>query len=284
MPETGLNQFLDYGTTTTISACVGKVTGGSLNSDSALVHREGIGAQDSIVGGPVVPGGTADVIVQDGSLLAYAKRASLTAPSMTSLCFAGGYAGEGRKQTGAYINTMRLSCSVGEPLTASLEWLALTDDVYATAQKAYLAGSTFEWFTGTASIGGSTSLEVQSFEFNLNNNLEPVYSLDAKTTNQMRWPDSIKIGSQEVTLSVDCLIRPSTVAIADIFGDSLGTATTCIFTLVGGTSGTQTATLTVTNLSRKSAPLPFVTGGGLVTYALAYEAPKDASCYTLVIG
>jgi hypothetical protein len=284
MPETGLNQFLDWGTATTISACVGKVTGGSLNHDSALVHREGIGAQDGIVGGPVVPGGTADVIVQDATLLGYAKRASLTAPSMTALCFAGGYAGEGRKQTGAYINTMRLSCSVGEPLTASIEWIALTDADYATAQKAYLTGSTFEWFAGTASIGGSTSLECQSFEFNLNNNLEPVYSLDAKTTNQMRWPDSVKIGSQEVTLNVDCLIRPSTTAIADIFGDTLGIATTCVFTLVGGTSGTQTITLTVTTLSRKSAPIPFVIGGGLVTYSLSYEAPKDSACYTLGVA
>jgi hypothetical protein len=284
MPETGLNQFLDWGTATTVNACVGKVTGGSLNYDSALAHREGIGAQDSIVGGPIVPGGSMDVIVQDASLLAYAKRASVTAPTMTALCFAGGYSGAGRKQTGAYINTMRLACSVGEPLTASIEWLALTDEAYATAQQTYLTGSTFEWFTGTASVGGSTTLEVQSFELNINNNLEPIYSLDAKTTNQMRWPDSIKIGSQEITLNVDCLIHPSTVAIADIFGDTLGIATTCVFTLVGGTAGTQTATLTVTTLSRKTSPIPFVVGGGLVTYALSYEAPKDTACYTLVVA
>jgi hypothetical protein len=282
MPDTGLEQFLDWGTATKISASVGKVTGGSLEWDSALQHREGIGAQDSIVGGPIVLGGSFDVILQSEAILDYAFRTGYTSPSMTALCFAGGTTGAGRKQTGAYINTLGLSGSVGEALTASIEWMALTDATYSTAPTAYDTDLTWEWYNATCSIDGQ-ALECQSFEVSLNNNLEPIYSIDAKTDNQKRWPDSLKIGSQEVSVSCDVLTRPGDTTIADIIADSLSTDNTISITYLGGTSGTDTMTIALSNLARVSCSEPFVVGGGLVTYSLQFEAKKDASVFSVTV-
>lgn len=281
--EVGLQQFLDWGTATTISTTCGKVTGGSIDYDSALVHLEGIGAQDSIVGGPVVLGGNFTVALQSEAILAYALRSNYTAPSLTDLCFAGGEMLDGRKHTGAKINTLGLSCSIGEPLVADIAWLATADAAYTDAPKAYDTESTWQWFTGTASIG-SASLQCQSFDIQVNNNCEPVYYLDTSTENQRRWPDAIKIGSQEVTLSVDVLTHQPSTIIADIIADSLASNVTASFTLTGGTSGTDTMTIALTNLARKTAPIPFVVGGGLVTYSMQFEAKKDASVLSITVA
>jgi hypothetical protein len=276
MPDTGLEQFLDWGTATTVNTSVGKVTGGSLAWDSALAHREGIGAQDAIVGGPIVLGGSFDVILQSEAILAYAFRSGYTAPTMTALCVAGGTTGAGRKQTGAYINTLTLRQAVGEPLTASIEWLALTDEAYTTAPVAYPSDLSWEWYsTHDLTIDGQT-LECTSFEITLNNNLEPIYTLDASTASQARWPDSIKIGSQEVSASFDVLTRPGNTTIADIIADTLTSDNGAVMHVQGGTSGTDQLAITLTNLARVSTSEPFTIGGDLVTYNIAFEAKKNA--------
>lgn len=283
MADTGLLQFLDWGTADTISASVGKVTGGNLDADSALVHREAIGAQDDIEGGPVPIGGNADLILQDGTLIGYALRSAFTSPSLTALCFAGGDNVDGRKQTGCKINTLRLGCSVGEAATASIAWLGLADAAYTTAAQSYLTDYSFEWYSATASIN-SASLNVTSWEVNVNNNLEHIWHLDTTTENQRRWPDEIKIGSQNVTLGIDCLVHQPSTIINDIIADSLATDITASFTVLGGASKTETLTVSLTNLSRRTAPIPFVVGGGLVSYRMEFEAPNDTDCITVSVA
>ncbi len=284
MADTGLGQFLDWGTGTDISYAVGKVTGGSLGPyESALAHREGIGAQDDIVGGPVVMQGDFTVTLQSEALLAYALRSSYTAPTLTALSFAGGNSGDGRKQTGCYINTLGLTCSVGESLTANIGWMGLTDAVYTTEQKSYLTDYTWNWFKGTATIGGAT-LECQSFDISVSNNIEPIYSLDAKTTNQMRWPDSLKIGSQELSVTVDCLETQYATIFPALVQDDLAQNNAITFTFVGGTSGTDTMTIALTNLARVSASAPWTVGGGLVSYTYGFEAKKDCACLSISVA
>jgi hypothetical protein len=273
--DSGLVQFLDFGPGS-ITASVGKVTGGTWRGDSAAVHRESIGAQDSIVGGPIPIGGDAEFMVANADLLAYALRSSYTSPSLLALNFAGGVAGDGRTQTGCYINTLRLRGAVGEPLVASIEWLGLTDAAYTAAAQTYLTDTVFEWFTGVVSVG-SASLQTTGFEVSINNNLEHVFTMDAAVADSQRMPDAIHIGSQEVSMSCDVLTRPTSTAWADLLADSLATNIAASFAFTGGTGGSETLTIALSKLSRFTHSIPFNVGGGMVTYPLTFEAPKDSN-------
>lgn len=276
MPDTGLGQHLDWGTATTVNDCVGKVQSATLGKDSGVVHRQGVGAQDAMVGGKLAPGGSANFFVQTGDLLAYAIRSGTTIPSLTALTFAGGTSGDARQQTGCKINTLGLSCSIGEPLSAAIAWFALTDAAYTTAPQTLETGTTFEWFTGVVTIDGA-AWNTQSFGVDLNNNLEQIYYMDSAPVNSMRLPKAIKIGSSSMTVKADMLTRPSSTMHSDVYADTLDTDTSATFVLKGGTSGTQTMTITCSNLARKSFAIPLVVGGALVGYSMDFEAKMDSA-------
>jgi hypothetical protein len=281
--DSGLLQYLDVGAGTSVSSSVGKVTGGEWRIDPNVVHRESIGAQDQVTGGPLEPGGSAEFMVSSSSLLAYALRSAYTNPSLTALCFIGGFNADARKQTGAVINTLNLRCAVGEPLTASIEWMCLTDVADTSNAQAYLTTTVYEWFTGTATIGGGT-LQCQSFDITLNNNCSYVYSLDATSSGTRRMPDAIHVGSQEVSISIDYLTRPTSTVITDHVEDTLDTDNTCVFTFVGGTSGTQTMTITASNLSVSGISIPFSVGGEIISYSRSFEAKKDAASLSVAVA
>ena len=280
MPDTGLGQHLDWGTASTVNTSVGKVQSASLGKDSALVHRQGVGAQDAIVGGALAPGGSAEFLVQSSALIAYAIRTGYTSPALTALTLAGGTAGDARQQTGCKIDTLGLSCSNGEALQASIAWLALTDEAYTTAAQTYVSGITFEWFTGVVTVAGST-WNTTSFGIDLANGLEHLYYMDSAPTNPKRLPKAIKIGSSTLTMRCDMLTRPDSTTHTDIYGDTLGITGSATFVLTGGTSGTQTMTITCSNLSRKSVAIPIVVGGALVGYSMDFEAQMDSAHLTI---
>jgi len=281
--DSGLLQYLDVGAGTSVSASVGKVTGGEWRIDPNVVHRESIGAQDTVTGGPLEPGGSAEFMVSASTVIDWAIRSSFTNPSLTALCFIGGFNADARKQTGAVINTMNLKCAVGEPLSASIEWMCLTDVPDSSSAQSYLTTTVYEWFTGTATIGGST-LQCQSFDIALNNNCSYVYSLDATSSGTRRMPDAIHVGSQEVSVSVDYLTRPTSTVIADHTEDTLDTNNTCVFTFVGGTAGTQTMTITASNLSVSGISIPFSVGGEIISYSRSFEAKKDAASLSVAVA
>jgi len=283
--DVGLQQFLDYGVGASITATCGKVTSGEVGpNDSALVHREGIGAQDDVVGGAVAFGGNQTFTVESELLLAYALRSSFTTPSLTDLTFAGGKNLAGRQHTGAKIDTLALHCAFNEGLTADIAWLATSDAAYATAPKGYNSDKTWEWGGASAVMPDSMNLQVQSWDLNINNNLSLQYYQDTSKSGARRWPDAIHVGSQEVTLRADVLVQPDATIIDDIIGDTLGVALTATLTLLGGTSGTDTMTIALTSLSRKSAPVPLSAGGGLITYSMEWEAKKDASVISISVA
>ncbi len=277
--DTGLNQYLDYGTSPTPTASCGRVTSGSMDSPSGLVHRPSIGSGDMIVGGQVTFTGNFDVILQSATLIAYALRGGTSvAPTLTALAFGGGVSGSARVQTGAYIDSLTLRCAVGEPLTAGIGWQALNDAVYSTVPFSLPAMSTktYEWFYGTSTVEGRT-VYVQGFEISLNNSITPWYDLDAGVAASLRKPVGLKIGNQKVTCRVDCLAGPSATAIADMIGDDLATNISCSCVL----AGTNTITLGLSNLSRVSQPRPLVNADGTVQYTFSYEAPDNATCLSI---
>ena len=73
----------------------------------------------------------------------------------------------------------------------------------------------------------------------------------------MRWPDAIKVGSQDVEVTTDLLAPQIGTTFSDLLADSLATNNSMTFTLVGGASGTTTLTVALANLSRASMPIPF---------------------------
>jgi hypothetical protein len=274
---TGLSQFFDWGASS-ITTSGGKVTGGDMPLDPQLADREGIGAQAALVGGPLKPGGNVSMMVQQETvaLLAYALRGSYTTPTLTSFIVAGGLQGNGRTQTGCLVNKLTLKCSIGEPLTADIEWLALTDAAYTSARQTVLTTATYEWFQGTCTLN-TENLLMQSFEITVNNNLEHLYSLDANSTNSMRYPDSIKVGSSEITGSFDVLTRPGTTAAADTLADTVATniAASC------AVKAANTVTIALANCSRSSISEPFERADGLVTYRVGLRAPKNTAALTI---
>ena len=278
MANDGLNQFLDWGTGSSITTTAGKVTGGGgMRYESGAQHREGIGAQDEMVGGLVPLGGSFDFIVENEAILAYGLRSSFTTPSLTALTFAGGDRGDGRQQTGCQINTMTLRMRTEEAMTASIDFLSLTDAAYSTTAKAYDTDTPWEWFGAASTIASVSTWEVASWELTINNNLSHLANLDTFTTNQKRWPDSIHVGSQEISFTAEIRVPVFSTVIADIISDSLATNLSASLTALGGTAGTDTMTIALSNLTRISQPIPLFTANNVVTYSVAYEAQKDAS-------
>jgi len=278
MADFGYNQFLDWGTATSITMTTGRVTSGDMDTDSNPQHREGIGAQDSIVGGELKPAGkfTFDPQYAAGgnvkTLLSYGLRSSFTSPSLTDLCFAGGILGNGKKHTGAKIDSMGLKCSIGQALSVDLGWKSTLQAVaYATAPIATLTAATYEWFMGTCTVG-SSSLLMQSFDVNVNNNVDYLYSLDVATSNK-RFPDSLKVGSQVVTVTFDLLTYPGSSAESDLIADTLAVNIGASIVL----ASTDTLTITLSGGSRKSLSVPFQNSDGTVVYKLALEFPKNQS-------
>lgn len=280
--DSGLGQFLDFGATTTITASVGKVTGGSWAGDSGAVHREAIGAQDLVTGGPVPIGGSADFMVSNYDWLTYGLRSVFTPPALTDFCVAGGFIGDGRHQQQCKMASLRLSCAAPGPLTASVTWLGLTEAAYTTAPMTYLGTTDIvcEWYTGVVTIGEG-SLQCIGMDLTIDNGLEHVWTLDGATTNQKRWPDAIHVGTQNVALSVNVLTRPDTTAWTDILADTIAVDIGASFAFTGGTGGAETFQITLEGLSRFTQPIPLAVGGGMITYALTFEGPNDKSCVSI---
>jgi hypothetical protein len=279
MPSYGYLQFLDYGNTPTPTASVGRVTGGSMDFSSGLVHRPSIGAGDMIVGGPVAFSGNCDFMPQTVTLPALAIRGGTSSvPTLTGLAFAGGDQGAGRIMTGAYIDSLTLKCAVGEALSCAMGWQATASAAYSTVRFALpsVATKMFEWFAGTITVASRT-VNCQGFTVNIKNNVTPWYDMDAGSAATLRQPSGLKIGSQNVSVSVDCLAGPTNTEIGDMIGDDLATNVTCSFVM----AGTTTMTIGVSNLSRVSQPIPLASADGTVQYTFSYEAPNDASCITI---
>lgn len=281
--DSGLGLFMDVGTGTTVTARLGRVTGGGMNPLDQVETREGIQADTLTVGGPLEPGGTASYEVSAVTWLNYAIRASITSPALTDLCFVGNYSGDARKQTGAKISKITLKGAVRSALTADIEWKCLTDVADTSTPQAALSTTVFEWFTGTALIDG-VARQCQDFTIELDNSVEYIYSLDTTTENTRRFPDALHVGSQTFSVQTTTLTRPTTTEFAAVQADTLSVSDTCVFTFIGGTSGTQTLTITCSNLTPTGIAVPFSVGGEIKSYDRNFTGKKDTACLTLAVA
>ena len=281
--DSGLGLFMDVGTGTSVTAKLGRMTGGGFNPCDQVDTREGIGADALNVGGALEPGGTCSYEASIITWPNYAIRSSFTDPSLTDLCFIGNFSGDARKQTGAKISKLTIKGAVNSALTVDMEWKCLTDVADTSTPQDALTTTVFEWFTGTALIDGEARC-CQDFTIELDNNIEYVYCLDTTTENTRRFPDALHVGSQTFSVNTTTLTRPTTTEFAAVRADTLGVADTCVFTFIGGTSGTQTLTITCSNLTPTGIAVPFSVGGDIISYNRNFTGAKDTACLSMAVA
>ena len=184
--RSGIIQYADWGTGATADTAFGTVIGGEIGPGmSNPQHREGIGGQDQIVGGLVEISGNLEWLFQgtnDATLIAYALRSAMTTPSLTALTIEGGDSGGyGYRHTGCKFDSLKLSGAVNEPFTCAVSWFGTGFVKSSTPSPATKqTGATYEWFHGGITVDGA-NYDIQSFEVNIANTLEPYSSLDTKS-------------------------------------------------------------------------------------------------------
>lgn len=255
------------------------------NEGDDINHYDGIGGQYAKCRPGVAPGGNVETLLQDGILLGsnYARRSAVELLPDEIGAIQGGLmnvAGGGKTQTGCYIDSVEISCEVGEPVRVSYTWLALSETADIIAPADLCATPIFCWQTGQLEIDSSEFL-CQSFTFTLKNNLRPVFSLDAGVVGSMRCPDAIVPGIMEVSLSaevrdesgIDLMAdRPAAIQFHFAAGNGSGR------TLVIDTSSSA-------GLNPTSAPVRFVGGSDDVTYAIEAEANhNDLNAWGVSVG
>ena len=282
--STGILQYADYGVGAATTASLGTVTGGEVGPGVANVtKRKGIGGQSQNVGGLIEIAGSVDFLPQGTSCLTFinsALRTGYTSPALTGLAIEGGTTDHhAYLHTGCYISTARMSCAVNEAFSASVSWMGTGFTRTASpSPNTKQTGATFEWFLGSVTIDTGT-YDVQSWEVEVNNSLRPYSSLDTKSAESKRFPEGINIGSEVVTCNLVLMSPLDNSTIADLTADSIDVD---IDVVLVATNGTQTETITLSDLACNTNPMPFAAPDGDVLWNVELVGDDDnASCITM---
>lgn len=268
VPITGIDQYCYWSTDGVAWDTLGKVIDGYVDLSPNIQDRRGIGAQHAMVGGSTAPSG--DVVFYPQTkvfLSSHVLRSSMTSPSLTSLYFEGGSASDGSawQYSGAKVDGCVLECSIDDALTADVTWIATSEASGGSASATESSNVTYEWFEGVVTIAGNTC-ECQSMRVEINNNLQPYYSLDESVSDK-RLPDGLTIGNEEVRLTTEVLTFPQETQIESwIWADSVATDITASYAF----TGTDTITVSLANLACAGISVPFEVGNGAVVYRLAF--------------
>ena len=277
--NTGITEYLMYGTSTDPDTYAGRVTGGELRADSGLSWQGSVGGKHASNFGIWAGGGTATLDVYNSTLLAFAKRSSYTSPSLTTLCFGGGLIGGNNvefKQTGCKLNSFDVSLAIGGIMTATVEWFAMAqaDDMIASGPTQN--GSVWRWFQGQCTFNGST-YSLQSAKCSLNNGLQRIADIETTTAGSLMLPGDLAIGPEKVTAAFEMLAKPGTAMNLHQDGGVTG-----LSALIQASDGTHTLSFTLANLAGRSTRLPFASNEGLVVFSLDLEAePNNSTSLTI---
>ncbi len=279
--DTGISQYLKYGTGATADTYAGRVTGGRIGADAARVWRSSVGGKHAAARGIVVPSGSATIEVADKTLISYFRRASFTNPSLTALTFEGACIGDnnyGWTQTGCRINSLDVKIAIGEPLTVGIEWLATAEADQAAPSAPNQSATHFEWFEGSCTLG-NTTYGMQSFGFKAENGLEALSTIETKSATTKLLPQDFRVGIEKITgVSIEMLAKPST----SMWGIHADTDVSNIGAVITATSGAASITFTLANLAVNSREMPFEGADGAILYKLEMSGEPNSST-TLVI-
>jgi len=274
--RTGIIQGLDYGVGASVTATIGKVTGGTWATDASLDWLVSIGGGVDAQWGMVGCTGTATFQPTAVGILSSGLRATMTSPSLSDLTFEGGTTSEKFRHANAKINRMVLEAGVGSALQATVDWVARTpSQPSAAAFQTADAGAIFQWFQGVCTINSAT-YSMQNFSVTVENNLTPHSSLDTATTDSQRFPEELVIGSERVSGTFNIGVPPGTTATAGLGEPWADIPDITSSASLAFTSATPTTlTIALAGMSIKSWSMPWVGPGDIVMYTLEFDAKPD---------
>ncbi len=247
-----------------------------------ISHYDGVGGQASHNYPGVNFGGTAETLLQAGTLLtAHSVRTAINLLPPVIGYIQGGLvnvANRAKTQTSCYIDSWTVACEIGGLVTVTYNWVALeeTNSIVA-AIAAPSAVAVFAWHRADVQVGGN-AYQCERFELSYASNLTPVWSLDAGTADEERWVEEYTPGMPEVTISADFRADPlfdltaDEPAAFDFTCSALNGASTLSITSAAGQGFYPTADA-----------VPITGGGDAVTYSITGEMEHDDAC-TLAAG
>ena len=246
-------------------------------------HYDGVGGQSTHNYPGVNFGGNVETLLQAGTLLTdYAVRTAM--PDLPPLIayIQGGLinvANKAKTQTSCYINSVTVACEIGGLVTVSYDWVALREAASTIAAAAApSAVACYSWHRGDITIDG-VNYQAERWEVTFNNNLTPVWSLDAGTPNEERWVEEYTPGMPECTVSVDLRadapidLTADEPAAFDFYAECTNGAATLAIDSSSGLGFWPTG-----------RSLPMTTGGDAVVYNLTGEMEHDDACLLLAGG
>ncbi len=287
--NTGISQYLAWGTTSSPSTYCGRIIGGELFSDANRSWEGSVGGKHHTLRGIWRGGGRAEIEptsdLDSYNLLTKFQRSSWTNPALTLVSFAGGCTlptsgargafkqlNAAESGAGCYINTLSAECAMGQFLRCTLEWEAFNQAVDASPAMPTPTGSPWAWFHGTCNLNDLT-LYLQRISFSATNNLEPLSSVESKSANSLVLPEDFKIGNEVVTCTMEALQFPGT----NYWELQNDTDVTALTATIGVTSGSAVLTFTLNNLAIDSMRQAFQGSDGTVTWAITASTEPNAA-------
>lgn len=174
---------------------------------------------------------------------------------------------EWHRQTGCEFNTMALSVSPNSMVNATFGVIGkdLSIGTSALAGSTYSAdagNSPFDSFTGSISEGGSSIATVTALELNLENGIEPLFSVGSQTTNRP------SIGKSRLTGTVTTYFESKTLY--EKFLNETESSMQLVLTDLDGNS----YTIDLPRVKYNSGQ-PDVSGEGAITIAMEFVALYD---------
>ena len=287
-PETGLAQYVATGAYTgdVVPAAVtrpGLVNGGTfVPGPSAPVHRRSVGGTDSVKGAMLEPSGTIEMLPVDITALDYALRGATvtTALNKQQVDLAIGTVLHTHLQ--AKWNRLRLASSIGDPLAATLEYMAIDyDGTGVVADPAALSQSHWEWFEATLTLGG-TGYGAQSFDIDLSNNLQYATDMDGAAADARRLPKYLVEGDETIamTTGLNNLIPEATLKGMD---DDL-TEFEFVSVFYNGEVADNTLTITLAGNVIASWEIPVQGEADIVEYSYGFETQSNGNKLSLALS
>jgi len=268
MPETGFVQAFKWdeqGAEPSYNSG-GLIRGGSLNIQSPDNRRLGIGGQALWSAGGIIPAVAPQVDVTEDTLplIAHAIRASYPAGALTAVMCHVGTAAHDWLLENAVIRQLTLAGAPEQPLSATFDIVALACGEAGAGAVEPEVGGALEYYMGAVTIGESP-YDCRSFEVVINNNVNPRFNLDTKVADSARFPGSLSLGAEEISLRFNLGSHLTYDVLAD-------TPARNIAAVISYTDGVNTLTLTFTDLAIVGGKqMPFVGGSDDVLWDLALQ-------------
>jgi len=253
----------------------GLIRGGALSIPSADTRRLGIGGQALWSAGGIVPAVSPQLDVTDDTLplIAHAVRASYPAGALTEIMCHVGTAAHDWLLENAVIRQLTLSGAPGQPLAATIDILALAAAKASAGAEEPAVGTALEYYMGSVAIDGDP-YDCRSFQAVLNNNVNPRFNLDEKVATSARFPGSLSLGAEEISLRMTLGTYLAYAILADTPARDVGV-------IIVYTDGVNTLTLTFTGLAVVGGTqMPFVGGSDDVLWDIELQGAPGSLAIT----